>query len=914
MQLFFVICYLLVLLDDCIYGDQNALREKWKTGIKEGLMNGKHIVDLFSTEPMSKIFNQIHLLTNFIGTVDSLASFIQEFNSKTELEMFKELKQIFTDINKKLEQASDRRFGRDFRDIFFELRNIDFSFVILNRFLEKLEEFECTNKAECEVGLPLIIKLFKNDFDIGDYYSHILKATFNGTRFSKDSLVQQVKKTSGCDEKTIFNFGKHMLLKLFKAEQIMIVYGKLAKKHIDSTIQIYQWTNDIYELRRSLLRVVKECLSRDVCKSKCQNGKCIRLSESKRDICMCPKYYDGDNCQIRNQIVLVKDLVSVMSILNKVPKIGNMLDLKLAKNYMVSSMKCLSLAYETVQNVNNEVIDKHLLTATDLGSFYGTYLSMNYLILQASKIIPCDTSKINKIEKQKLLQIAYHLPIVLFKMNSFFNFHRVYDIFQPKSLLVTVIDRYKDDACSADYKSKIDNLWRQFHLAQSNGFSVLLQVRDALYKHSSPLVRLFKQRVKQQINFAMKSTCSASINHSSNVHCGELHLVKTMTLENKCIEGYVRDGNQYFTCQKVTSVCKPCNCNTTGSLSTICNSKTGECQCKEHFRGQTCEKEERQDCKWSDWTYWSVCSKACGIDGKQERSRHIVLPQKGQGKQCQGDRVEERTCFKRCCNGTFDCKDSSKCPIGIKCQPCNCDQKGSTKDICQPINGACSCKQNFHGRRCQEEFRPKDCSALDKKIHKSDVYKIFPDSGSGFKVYCDMDTDGGHWTVFQRRTNGTTDFNHGWTGYKNGFGDLNAEFWLGNDHIHRLTSGGKSSLRIDLRDLNGRIGYAKYQKFSIGDSSSEYKLTVSGYSGNAGDSLAYHNNIRFSTKDNDNDTIGRQNCAAAYTGGWWFGSCIISHLNGLFKGKGAQGISWYRWRNLHDTIQTSKMMIRNRKL
>ncbi|CAC5400053.1 unnamed protein product [Mytilus coruscus] len=803
MQLFVVICYLLVLLDYC--GDHIDLREKWKTGIKDGLINGKHIVDLFSTEPMSKVFNQIHLLTNFIGTVDSLASFIQEFNLKTErieLDMFKELKQIFTDINKKLEKASDRRFGREFRDIFFELRNIEFSFVILNRFLGKLEEFECTNRAECEVGLPLIIKLFKNDFDIGDYYSHILKTTINGTRFSKNSLIQQVKKTSGCDEKTIFNFGKHLLLKLFKAEQIMIVYGKLAKK--GTLIQQYRFINGLMICTTYELRVVEECSSRNVCKSKCQNGKCIRLSEEKRDICICSKYYVGDNCQIRNQVVLVKYLVSV----------GSILDLKLAKNYLVASMKCLPLAYETVQHVNTEAIDTRLLTATDLGSFYGTYLSKNYLILQASKLLQCGTSIINENIKQKLLQIAYHLPIVLFKMDSFFNYRRVYDIFQPETLLVTVIGQHKDEACSADYKlSKINNLWRQFHLAQSNGFSVLLQVHDVLYKHSSPIVSLFEQRVKQQINFAMEYTCSASITHSVNVYCDELHLVKSMKLENKCIEGYAR------------------------SLSTICNSKTGECRCKEHFIGHKCEKEERQDCKWSDWTSWSACNKACGIDGKQERSRYIVLPQKGQGKQCQGDKVENRTCFKRCCNGTFECKDSSKCSMGIKCQPCSCDNKGSINDICQPINGACSCKENYQGSRCQ-----------------------------------------------------------------------------GNDKIHRLTSGGTSSLRIDLRDLNGHIGYAKYKHFSIGDSSSEYKLTVSDYSGNAGDNMAYHNNIRLSTKDNDNDTIGSQNCAATYTGGWWFGSCVISHLNGLFKGKGAQGISWYYWRKSHDTIQTSTMMIRKRKL
>ncbi|CAF3601716.1 unnamed protein product, partial [Rotaria sp. Silwood2] len=47
------------------------------------------------------------------------------------------------------------------------------------------------------------------------------------------------------------------------------------------------------------------------------------------------------------------------------------------------------------------------------------------------------------------------------------------------------------------------------------------------------------------------------------------------------------------------------------------------------------------------------------------------------------------------------------------------------------------------------------------------------------------------WTVIQHRINGTIDFYHGWNDYKNGFGDLRTEFWLGNEKIHLLTNQGK---------------------------------------------------------------------------------------------------------------------------
>lgn len=56
----------------------------------------------------------------------------------------------------------------------------------------------------------------------------------------------------------------------------------------------------------------------------------------------------------------------------------------------------------------------------------------------------------------------------------------------------------------------------------------------------------------------------------------------------------------------------------------------------------------------------------------------------------------------------------------------------------------------------------------------------------------------------------------------------------GNDVIHLLTKSGNHVLRVDLQKYNGQKAYAKYSKFFIGDESSKYKLTVSGYRGNAG--------------------------------------------------------------------------------
>ena len=154
-----------------------------------------------------------------------------------------------------------------------------------------------------------------------------------------------------------------------------------------------------------------------------------------------------------------------------------------------------------------------------------------------------------------------------------------------------------------------------------------------------------------------------------------------------------------------------------------------------------------------------------------------------------------------------------------------------------------------------------------------------------------METDGGGWTVFQRRQDGSVDFYRYWTDYENGFGNLTGEFWLGLSKIHRLTKEGSNTLRVDLGDFDNSTAFAKYSTFSIGDNSTEYTLTVGGVSGPAGDGLGSHNGRRFSTRDNDNDGHV-SNCAQSATGAWWYESCYNSNLNGRYFNT----IVWWHWK------------------
>uniref|UniRef100_A0A9L0ITD4 Tenascin-R n=1 Tax=Equus asinus TaxID=9793 RepID=A0A9L0ITD4_EQUAS len=207
---------------------------------------------------------------------------------------------------------------------------------------------------------------------------------------------------------------------------------------------------------------------------------------------------------------------------------------------------------------------------------------------------------------------------------------------------------------------------------------------------------------------------------------------------------------------------------------------------------------------------------------------------------------------------------------------------------------------------------PQDCAQhLMNGDTLSGVYTIFLNGelSQKLQVYCDMSTDGGGWIVFQRRQNGQTDFFRKWAEYRVGFGNLEDEFWLGLDNIHRITSQGRYELRVDMRD-GQEAAFAYYDKFSVEDSRSLYKLRIGGYNGTAGDSLSYHQGRPFSTEDRDND-VAVTNCAMSYKGAWWYKNCHRTNLNGKYgESRHSQGINWYHWKGHEFSIPFVEMKMR----
>nr|XP_053633411.1 techylectin-5A-like isoform X2 [Cherax quadricarinatus] len=161
--------------------------------------------------------------------------------------------------------------------------------------------------------------------------------------------------------------------------------------------------------------------------------------------------------------------------------------------------------------------------------------------------------------------------------------------------------------------------------------------------------------------------------------------------------------------------------------------------------------------------------------------------------------------------------------------------------------------------------RPVDCADLMVMgAERSGVYDIYPftcNCRNKVQVWCDMETDGGGWTVFLSRQaeNPREDFNRSWAQYKKGFGDRSEEYWLGLEALHAITSSRKYNLRLDLLLSNNIPVYNIWQNFRIG-------------SEDTGNCLTYANGRSFSTYDVDEDVYSG-NCAALRGGGWWYYDC-----------------------------------------
>ncbi|WAR11570.1 FGL2-like protein [Mya arenaria] len=210
----------------------------------------------------------------------------------------------------------------------------------------------------------------------------------------------------------------------------------------------------------------------------------------------------------------------------------------------------------------------------------------------------------------------------------------------------------------------------------------------------------------------------------------------------------------------------------------------------------------------------------------------------------------------------------------------------------------------------------RDCADVYERHKQSGIYYVTPSYAScPIPVWCDMDTTIGGWLLILKRVSGNINFNRLWNDYKEGFGDLVDEFYLGNDNIFLLTNQKQYEVRIDLWDFSGNRVYALYKTFYIDGERDNYRLHIHSFEGSARDALKSHDRVQFSTADRDNDEYQGYNCAQEWLAGWWFNNCWFSFLTGPYYNISKvryRGISWNDWK--HEQLPHIEMKIRPSRL
>ncbi|XP_064115530.1 techylectin-5B-like [Macrobrachium nipponense] len=236
--------------------------------------------------------------------------------------------------------------------------------------------------------------------------------------------------------------------------------------------------------------------------------------------------------------------------------------------------------------------------------------------------------------------------------------------------------------------------------------------------------------------------------------------------------------------------------------------------------------------------------------------------------------------------------------------------KNALQDFKEQMMTRLSTLQDFVGEKTKEmEGTVSKLSDLSSNILAADCQDLY-DLGSnasgvyflqkfGRQVLCDMETDQGGWLVIQRRARvpEQVDFNQGWQEYKTGFGDLESEFWAGNDFLHILTNQKSYRMKVDMEDYEKGNYWAQYSSFRVGSEGTGYELDIGDYTGNATDAFTYHHGRPFTANDRDNDLYDDGNCATYFSGGWWYDRCYDAHLNGVFPvvpdRQNASFITWW---------------------
>ena len=267
---------------------------------------------------------------------------------------------------------------------------------------------------------------------------------------------------------------------------------------------------------------------------------------------------------------------------------------------------------------------------------------------------------------------------------------------------------------------------------------------------------------------------------------------------------------------------------------------------------------------------------------------------------------------------------------------CSYEERCKSYDILTLSTGKVECRlfnftYAYHSLNETSKFEDKPGIRLYSKHYSSkqncfDWYKAGATSNGIYevsltkkitrKVYCYMEGEGGGWMAFQRRFNGSVKFRRNWNEYKEGFGNHDGEYWLGNDLLHELTSLRRHDLFVIATNFSDVSQTKRFSDFTIGSEQEKYKfdyaLDLPGYSEHALYKEA--KTMKFSTHDQDNDAQSSYSCAELYHGGWWYKACHSDAMNGRYYPTAtcdwAEGLHWASWTTHYQSLKSTLLMMK----
>jgi len=280
------------------------------------------------------------------------------------------------------------------------------------------------------------------------------------------------------------------------------------------------------------------------------------------------------------------------------------------------------------------------------------------------------------------------------------------------------------------------------------------------------------------------------------------------------------------------------------------------------------------DCDVGPWGQWTSCylpPDMCGV-GSKNRSREELEEAHYHGEKCAKNRIIELMESQAC---NVECKSPVDCKVGSweEWSSCSVTCGGGTRDRTREKLADAA----HNGEMCS--------STRIISLTEQDTCNEQP---------CEI-------VVLRRKEVGNEAdyFEKSFEEYKNGF-ESKGEIWIGLKRLRQLTYTGNYGLEVRLKDFDDLTYQAVYSHFEVGGEEG-YELSVSGFNASLstlGDSLAYHNGMKFSAKDKDQDPHSSYNCAALRKGGGWFKDCGLAHLTGHLtttstRLSGDRQIHWY---------------------